>query len=182
MHSHLQSGFTTLTLASASPELVVSIRPPSSVHAQPCAYWSDGTSDLYNATSGRVRCSQDSHKASDRPTLLYFPLEVAASIKECIEVQDRHFSAKRQELLPSQAPHFLEFSVVSDRMHGFTVEDMLALYHKSLLWLAYVTMRCTERGPDLTEYECEQSSPSSISNECLTDGVCTDMHVVRYMS
>ncbi|KAL0018127.1 hypothetical protein WJX77_008904 [Trebouxia sp. C0004] len=54
--------FTTPTLASASPEVVVPIRPSSSAHAQPYAYWTDGTFVLYNAISGQLRCSQDSHK------------------------------------------------------------------------------------------------------------------------
>ncbi|DBB16835.1 TPA: hypothetical protein ACH3X3_015072 [Trebouxia sp. C0006] len=62
VHSHLQSGFTTPTLASASPEVVVPIRPSSSAHAQPYAYWTDGTFVLYNAISGQLRCSQESHK------------------------------------------------------------------------------------------------------------------------
>lgn len=47
--------------------------------------------------------------ASDSPTLSYVPLEVAASIIECLEVQDRHFSVELQELMQRQAPHFLEF-------------------------------------------------------------------------
>ena len=115
--------------------------------------------------------------ASDSPTLSYFPLEVAASIKECIEVQDRHFSVELQERMQSQAPHFLEFCIVSDCMRGFTVvgQATMPLYHKFLLQLADVTMQCSEGGPDLTQCDCEQSSPSSISNECLTSGVCTSM-------
>ncbi|DBA98959.1 TPA: hypothetical protein ACH3X1_014299 [Trebouxia sp. C0004] len=43
-------------------QVVVPIRPSSSAHAQPYAYWTDGTFVLYNAISGQLRCSQDSHK------------------------------------------------------------------------------------------------------------------------
>ena len=67
-------------------------RPASTVSAQPHTSWTDGTSVQYNAISGELPCSQDSHKAIKSPTLIYFPSEVAASIKNCIELQDMHFS------------------------------------------------------------------------------------------
>ncbi len=76
--------------------------------------------------------------ASDRPTVSYLPLKVAP-VEHLI--QACQLSAEVQELLQSQAPHVLEFSVVLDRLHGFSHagQAVLTLYDQFLLRLAATT-------------------------------------------
>lgn len=120
--------------------------------------------------------------ASDSPAISYSPLTVANAFEPLFASHAHGYPAEFLELLQNEAPLFLEFSAVLDRMHDVAVlgSTVMSKYIDFVKKLVERTLTCATGGPALSDYECEQRAPSSTSDSCLTSGVCVGVSQVHH--
>lgn len=119
--------------------------------------------------------------AGDSPVLSYLPWVAAAALQSLLDRSATEFDAVTDEVFRTNAPLFMEFSGVLDRMLGCLAsgQALLGQYTPFAQKLIAYLLAGRSGGPSLSSYECEQAPAFSNSHECFMSGVCAGVSQVR---